>query len=187
MAFALLRQSIEAGKWQELRVRYPDMWAQLNRALPSAPPAPPRAAGFFLFKDWLDWAAEKTGNSDLKQASPVVSSAGLKGGVLAAYSKTAVVPPQKPEVAFLKQASVSGLVVLQSSYPGFIFSFLMNNVASRSAQLKEIELDGDKALRLDAPDLEMTALLKSRGNLLYLAAAGDEGAAKDLLRSALSK
>ncbi len=182
-----IRESIEAGRWQQLSQRYSDMWDKLNRGLPDKPPTPPRAAGFFLFKDWLDWAADKTGNSDLKNAAPTVNSAGLKGGVFAAYSKVPLVPPEKADLDFLKRSEVSALLVVQSSYPGFLFSTLFNNIASRASGFKEIDLDGEKALRLDSPDLEMTALLKSRGNLLYVSAAGDEGQAKALLSSALTR
>ncbi|MBI2916692.1 MAG: hypothetical protein HYY01_01750 [Chloroflexi bacterium] len=182
-----IRESIEAGNWKELSVRYPDMWDKLNRALPDQPPAPPRGAGFFLTKDWLDWTAKQTGNPGLENAAPMAKGAGLKGGVFAAYSREPVRPPQKAETDFFKQSGMSALVVVQSSYPGFLFSTLFNNVASRYGGLKEVDLDGEKALRLDGPDMDMTALLKTRGNLLYLAAAGEEGMAKDLLRSAIAQ
>jgi len=182
-----LRQSIAAGQWQQLSSRYPKVWNDLNLVLPADPPAPPRVAGFFQFKGWLDWAAEHTGNPDLKQASSLVSTAGLTAGVFATYSPSELVPPQEADLDLLKESPLSGLVVLRSSYPGFIFSFLLNNVASRLAPLKPTTLDGETALQLDVPGMDISALLKGRGNYLYLAAAGEEAAAQALLLSALSK
>lgn len=182
-----IREAIEAGQWKELSQLYPDVWDRLNRALPSQPPSPPRAVGFFRVADWLNWATDKTGNAELKKAAPLVSSGGLKAGVLAAYSQTPLVPPLQADPGFLKQSGVSALVVAQSSYPGFIFSFILDNIVLRSAPLKEVPLNGASAQRLDVPDAEAVILLKNRGNLLYLSIAAEEGPAKALLLTALAK
>ena len=184
---ASYQQVITDGDFVTLEELSSEAWNSIL-ALPENPPMPPVAVGYIdiaeaAMNQIVGKVEENFGDnsSALERLKPLIERAGVRNGVFAFYGE------ELPSIAGgvglndVDGLSFSGLVILDSSVPSFILSFIFDVVLS-GAGLEEIDLDGTSAYM--PPIDDFAVLLAHEGSTILISVASDQAKAEGLLNTA---
>lgn len=181
-----VKGAIAENRFKPFQESLPKAW-DLIQLLPVTPPGEPLAVGFGrLDKEFLNSLEARFGG-EMGGFRRALGMARLEDVALALYSERLLrFPEEAVELQdYLRGQGVGAIMVTRSSYPGFLVSFIFNNLASR-AGLEKMKVGGEDVF-YTSMDEDMYLLVKCRGNVFFITLSEGRERAKALMRAALAR
>lgn len=179
-----LKASLQAGNGSPVSQANPDAW-DLLRMLPQTPPSKPVAAGYVKVDGNLMEDAAGRLQLNLSGVTQALGSLNVSQVAFIAYAAGDLSTKDPVSLAYLSQRGASALLVMKSSYPGFLLGFFLNNFASQAGLEKGEQVAGQDVLTKDLGDAYLVA--KPIGSVLFLSVAPDKAHAEALMESVLKQ
>ncbi|MBI4202837.1 MAG: hypothetical protein HY532_06995 [Chloroflexi bacterium] len=181
---ASVKASLQAGDSVLFSEAYPAAW-ELLRMLPASPPDAPVAAGFAKVEGGL--LDSVSGRMGLGLTGVTQALGGLQVTDMAfiAYAGQPLGDIETLSADYLRQQDASFIVAMRSGYPGFLLSFFLSSFATQAGLEKGATASGQEVFTGEVDGNYL--VVKSIGNVIFIAAATDRAKAEALVDAVLAQ
>ena len=176
-----LEGALRAGDGTPFEGAYP-AWDLLH-VMPEAPPGEPVAAGFVKVDSALLDSLSARAGLDLGGFGQAFGAINVSDIAFIVYADAPLALPARIGPDYFKQSGLSAIFVVQSTYPGFVLSFFLDNFSDRVGLNKGSIAGGTEVLSREFNDVHL--VVKDLGNTLFLSLAPTREKAEALMASTL--